>query len=160
MRQEFNPLWFIPHSTYLSQYFTTLETHYPDNGQLASIYIQTTNLSRNLDHMEKLIDAVKNETTIVSRVDDWFTGFKEFSAKRHAMGTLEQVLPKGIVDALLTTSYIVDWANPNITEDQFSTYLKNYLFTQKGAKFRSNFKFADVLECRSTMAPPLSVVCC
>lgn len=86
MRQEFNPLWFIPTSTYLSQYFSTIENHYPDNGQLASIYIQTKNLSSNLDQLEALIDTVRNETQIVSQVDDWFTGFKDFTAKRHAIG--------------------------------------------------------------------------
>jgi hypothetical protein len=44
-----------------------------------------------------------------------------------------------------------------MTDEQFSTYLKNYLFTQKGAKFRSNFKFEKSLECRSSIAPPISV---
>jgi hypothetical protein len=44
-----------------------------------------------------------------------------------------------------------------MTDKQFSTYLKNYLFTQKGAKFRSNFKFEETLECRSSAAPPISV---
>nr|SVE88835.1 EOG090X0BEK [Daphnia sinensis] len=136
MRQEFNPLWFIPTSTYLSQYFSVIESHYPDNGQMASIYIQTANLSSNLDRLDALIDTVRNETKIVSQVDDWFGGFKEFTAKRHA----------------------VDWTNQSMTDVQFSTYLKNYLFTQKGAKFRRNFKFQDPLECRSAIAPPISVI--
>lgn len=86
MRQEFNPLWFIPTSTYLSQYFSVIENQYPENGQLASIYIQTTDLSRNLDQLEALIDTVRNETQIVSQVDDWFTGFKDFTNKRHGIG--------------------------------------------------------------------------
>lgn len=135
MRQEFNPLWFIPTSTYLSQYFSVIESHFPDNGQMASIYIQTTNLSSNLDRLDALIDTVRNETNIVSQVDDWFGGFKEFTAKRHA----------------------IDWMNQNMTDEQFSTYLKNYLFTQKGAKFRRNFKFEDPLQCRSAIAPPISI---
>lgn len=88
MRQEFNPIWFIPKSTYLSKYFSTIESFYPDNGQLASIYIQTTNISGNLNHLEGLIGTIKNETTLVTRVDDWFDGFKEFTTKRHAMSTL------------------------------------------------------------------------
>nr|SVE90082.1 EOG090X0BEK [Daphnia sinensis] len=103
---------------------------------MASIYIQTANLSSNLDRLDALIDTVRNETKIVSQVDDWFGGFKEFTAKRHA----------------------VDWTNQSMTDSQFSTYLKNYLFTQKGAKFRRNFKFQDPLECRSAIAPPISVI--
>lgn len=91
MRQEFNPLWFIPQSTYLSKYFNVIETHYPDNGQLASIYVQTTNLSSNLKHLENLINSV-NETTVVSRVDDWFTGFREFASKRHGLSMEMQKL--------------------------------------------------------------------
>ena len=32
-----------------------------------------------------------------------------------------------------------------MNENEFHAYLKNYLFTQKGAKFRINFKFNDTL---------------
>ena len=160
MRQEFNPLWFIPTSTYLSQYFSVIENHYPGNGQLASIYIQTTNLSRNLDQLEALIDTVRNETQIVSQVDDWFTGFKDFTTKRHAIGKPNSISKPVLARThLFCYSYfhITDWSTQNMTDDQFSTYLKNYLFTQKGAKFRSNFKFEEPLGCRSSVAPPISV---
>lgn len=95
MRQEFNPIWFIPKSTYLSQYFSVIEDFYPDNGQLASIYIQTTNMSTNLNNLEALIDTVKNETAVVSRVDDWLSGFKEFTTKRHAISKLKRVYYQG-----------------------------------------------------------------
>lgn len=45
----------------------------------------------------------------------------------------------------------------NLTDDQFHTFLKNYLFSLMGAKFRKNFKFAETLECRSTQVPPIIV---
>lgn len=159
MRQEFNPIWFIPKSTYLSQYFSVIENYYPDNGQLASIYIQTTNMSDNLNNLEALIDTVKNETAIVSRVDDWLSGFKEFTAKRHAISEFtKQVFDSRTNgDCIEKSCDFVDWTNPSISDEQFSTYLKNYLFTQKGAKFRSNFKFSEPLNCRSTFAPSISV---
>lgn len=86
MRQEFNPLWFIPQSTYLSQFFSTLERDFPDNGQMATLYIQTNNLHDHLRDMDELILKLKNETDIVSRVEDWFVGFQEFSSKRHYVG--------------------------------------------------------------------------
>ena len=50
-----------------------------------------------------------------------------------------------------------DLSDLSVTDEQFSTYLKNYLFTQKGAKFRSNFKFTEPLECRSGVVPPILV---
>lgn len=46
-------------------------------------------------------------------------------------------------DCLLT-----DWSRPEepkMNEREFHENLKNYLFTQKGAKFRINFKFTDPL---------------
>ena len=86
MRQEFNPLWFIPSSTYLSQYFTMLEQNYPSNGEMATMYVRTNKLAAHIDVMEDLIAELKNETLIVSNVDDWFTGFKEFVVKRHLIG--------------------------------------------------------------------------
>jgi len=86
MRQEFNPLWFIPTSTYLAQYFSVLEKYYPDNGQMATIYVKTDNLSEHLEHLNDLISSLRNETAIVSRVDDWFGGFKEFTSQRQSVG--------------------------------------------------------------------------
>lgn len=88
MRQEFNPMWFIPTSTYLSQFFSVVENYYPDNGQMATIYVKTENLSNHLHHVEHLISSLRNETSIVSRVDDWYDGFKEFAAKHHSVGKL------------------------------------------------------------------------
>ena len=41
-----------------------------------------------------------------------------------------------------------DWSKPEepkMNENEFHETLKNYLFTQKGAKFRINFKFNDTL---------------
>lgn len=44
--------------------------------------------------------------------------------------------------------WLIDWSRteePKMNEKEFHEYLKNYLFTQKGAKFRINFKFTDPL---------------
>jgi len=45
----------------------------------------------------------------------------------------------------------------NLTEAKFQMYLKNYLFSIMGAKFRKNFKFGGTLDCRNEMAPPIIV---
>ena len=155
MRQEFNPLWFIPSSTYLSKFFSVIESHYPDNGQMATMYVKTENLADHLSHLDQLISNVKNETGIISRVDDWFTGFKEFSTKHHAVGTIK--CNEKLLSLILIFLNFLDWTKSNLTDTEFHTYLKNYLFSQKGAKFRANFKFSHPLECRSSLAPNISV---
>ena len=86
MRQEFNPLWFIPSSTYLSQYFSQLDHYFPNNGEMATVYIKTENLFNHTRELDDLITALRNETEIISRVDDWFTGFKEMVKKRYSIG--------------------------------------------------------------------------
>lgn len=70
----------------MAQYFSVLESYYPDDGQMATIYVKTDNLSEHLEHLDDLISSLRNETTIVSRVDDWFGGFKEFTSKRQSVG--------------------------------------------------------------------------
>lgn len=86
MRQEFNPLWFIPSSTYLSQYFRTLEEFYPSNGELGTIYVKSDHLFDHLDDLEDLIGTLGNQTDIVSSVDDWFGGFKDFVVTKQLFG--------------------------------------------------------------------------
>ena len=83
---SFSRLWFIPKSTYLSQYFNTIDNYYPNNGEMATVYVKSDNLSHHLNHLEDLISSLKNETTIVSRVDDWFAGYKYFTGKRQGIG--------------------------------------------------------------------------
>jgi len=133
MRQEFNPLWFIPSSTYLSQYFTQLQKYYPSSGELATIYIKSNNLSQHLHDFEDLITTLNNQTDIVHHVDSWFSGFKDFVINRQEF----------------------DMNANNLTEPKFQTYLKNYLFSLQGAKFRKNFKFADTLNCMDEQAPAI-----
>lgn len=53
---------------------------------MATVYVKSDNLSHHLHHLEDLITSLKNETTIVSRVDDWFAGFKYFTGKRQGVG--------------------------------------------------------------------------
>ena len=89
MRQEFNPLWFIPSSTYLSQYFTQLQKYYPSSGELATIYIKSNNLSQHLHDFEDLITTLNNQTDIVHHVDSWFSGFKDFVINRQEFGVCD-----------------------------------------------------------------------
>ena len=86
MRQEFNPLWFIPKSTYLAQYFDTLDNYYPNTGELATVYVKTSNLYEHMDHLDGLISSLRNETELIGSVDDWFGGFKDLVSKRYSIG--------------------------------------------------------------------------
>lgn len=108
MRQEFNPLWFIPSSTYLSKFFSVIENYYPDNGQMATIYVKTDHLSKHLTHLDELISTLRNETEIISRVDDWFTGFKEFSSKHHSIGKVS-----GVETSFFKKRFIIYCYKPN-----------------------------------------------
>ena len=85
MRQEFNPLWFIPKSTYLSQYFSALSDFYPSNGEMANIYVKTTNIHQQLADIDGLVNTLNNESAIVSRLDSWLDGFKQFTHKRYSI---------------------------------------------------------------------------
>ena len=78
LRQEFNPVWFIPPESYLSKWFAANEKFFPKEGESVKINIAQVDLSQELPKIERLVKRLEEETTILSKVDSWYTKFKEY----------------------------------------------------------------------------------
>ena len=48
LRQEFSPVWFLPKSSYLYQWFTSMDFHFPSDGERGTIYFSNVETSRGI----------------------------------------------------------------------------------------------------------------
>merc|ERR1712073_147736 len=61
LRQEFNPVWFIPQESYLAQ----------------------VDFASELPKIDALVSRLEEETSILTNVDSWYRKFKEYSVKNN-----------------------------------------------------------------------------
>lgn len=127
LRQEFNPIWFIPPESYLSQWFSANEKYFPKEGERVTINIGPIDYSNELWKIDLLVDKLKNETAIVSSVDSWYSDFKDYMEKND------------LVQDFFETFHV------NQTEFYFR--LTQFLFSPTGAKYRTNFQFDQNIIC-------------
>ena len=83
LRQEFNPVWFIPPESYLSKWFAANEQFFPKEGETVKINIAQVDFSEELPKIESLVARLEEETEILSKVDSWYTKFKEYTEKNN-----------------------------------------------------------------------------
>ena len=83
LRQEFNPVWFIPPESYLAKWFAANEFYFPKEGETVKINIAQVDFSEELPKIESLVARLEEETEILSNVDSWYTKFKEYTEKNN-----------------------------------------------------------------------------
>ena len=83
LRQEFNPVWFIPPESYLAKWFAANEFYFPKEGETVKINIAQVDFSEELPKIESLVARLEEETDILSNVDSWYTKFKEYTEKNN-----------------------------------------------------------------------------
>ena len=83
LRQEFNPVWFIPPQSYLAKWFAANEYYFPREGETVKINIAQVDFSEELPKIESLVARLEEETEILSNVDSWYTKFKEYTEKNN-----------------------------------------------------------------------------
>ena len=83
LRQEFNPVWFIPPQSYLAKWFDANEFYFPKEGVTVNINIAQVDFSEELPKIESLVARLEEETEILSKVDSWYSKFKEYIEKNN-----------------------------------------------------------------------------
>jgi len=129
LRQEFNPIWFIPQDSYLSGWFAANTQHFPKAGETVKIKIATIDYSNELPKIDSLVARLEQETDILSSVDSWYTKFKTYTEEND------------LVDGK-------HWFDV-FHEDKMKFYriLTQFLFSPSGAKYRGSFNFVGDLVC-------------
>ena len=83
LRQEFNPVWFIPPQSYLAKWFAANEFYFPKEGETVKINIAQVDFNEELPKIESLVARLEQEADILSNVDSWYTKFKEYTEKNN-----------------------------------------------------------------------------
>merc|ERR1719334_737019 len=129
LRQEFNPVWFIPQDSYLKGWFDANSEHFPKAGETVKINIAQIDYSSELPKIDSLVHKLEKETDILSSVDSWYTKFKNYTEEND------------LVDGK-------HWFDV-FRDDKMTFYriLTQFLFSPSGAKYRGSFNFMNDLVC-------------
>nr|XP_053651755.1 patched domain-containing protein 3-like [Cherax quadricarinatus] len=130
LHQEFNPMWFIPQSSYLYEAFEVSSKHFPEAGERGYIYFSNITLPDDLPELNNLISALM-ESQVVSSVNAWFTTLDEYMSFMPNLGNMT-----------LTYSLLLD-------------ALSIFLQSSTGASYRNDFSLDGVLDCKHP-APPIT----
>lgn len=126
LRQEFDPIWFLPHDSYLYHYFEKQREYFPSSEEPASVYFSNISLVEELPQIQRLTERLL-DSKYVAKVDSWVDKFIAYW------------------DDALT-------ADPAVFPDR----LTQFLFSASGAPYRDrNFRFNTTLSCLED-APPVS----
>ncbi|XP_071522307.1 patched domain-containing protein 3-like [Panulirus ornatus] len=124
LRQEFDPIWFLPQDSYLYEFFTKQRYFYPSSGDQGTIYFGNISFLSELSKIEDLTTSLKNSEYIVE-VDSWYDKYKRYWKKQ---------------------GYQVP--DPKQTEDDILDQLTQFLYSPSGSAYRNrNFRFSSDLNC-------------
>lgn len=125
IKQKFDPIWFIPSSTYYFEYAMMHRQLYPNRGFEAAVYMGSFNYTDEIPKIIELSEKLNKETDILGHVSSWIEEFQEF----------------------MEEFYEIDLRNQKLTEEQFKFYISKFLFSASGGKYQANFKFDKTLIC-------------
>ncbi|KAK4313685.1 hypothetical protein Pmani_014974 [Petrolisthes manimaculis] len=118
LRQDFDPIQFIPHSSYLYQFLSRLVTAYPQTGERGTVYMGALNYSQELYKVGELMEEMQ-ENPYVSSVDSWYNLMADYTLR----DTGEDIRGKALNDTF------------------FSEAISVFLFSPVGTRFQTYFHF-------------------
>lgn len=125
IKQKFDPIWFIPSTSYFFKYAMTHRHFYPNRGYGAAVYMGPMNYTAELPKILKMSEQIQNQTQILSQVSSWIDTFHEFVDEYHN----------------------VDFKKVQLSDDQFNFFISEYLYHSEGGKYQANFRFDKKLVC-------------
>ncbi|XP_042871711.1 protein patched homolog 2-like [Penaeus japonicus] len=118
LRQEFDPVLFIPQSSYLFKFLSRILHYYPEAGERGTLYLGALNYSQELPKIGELTTQMK-ENEYISFVDSWYDLMVTY--------TMQDV---GI-----------DIGGKVMNETFFREILSAFLFSPSGSRFQTFFHF-------------------
>lgn len=132
--QRFDPIWFVPASTYMFKYIEIRRFMFPEMGFEAGLYFGQLNYTLEFPKILNLTEEMNNQSQYLHEVNSWAHKLQDFS-----MEHMQYNLTSG-----------------NVTDLQFSTVLSKFLYSPEGGKYQPHFRFKEKLECGKP-APPVTV---
>lgn len=125
IKQKFDPIWFIPSSTYYFKYAMEHRELYPNRGFEAAVYMGNFDYTEEMPKIIDLSEKLKNQTNILGHVSSWIEAFQEFTEE----------------------FYKIDLRTKKLSDEQFKFYISKFLFSASGGQYQANFKFDKALIC-------------
>jgi hypothetical protein len=85
LRQEFNPIWFLPQDSNLFQYFAMRDRYFPGRGDEAFLLLQNVSLSSHLTDLDNLVQKL-HDCPQVHEIESWYSDFKSYVNKNFGKG--------------------------------------------------------------------------
>ncbi|XP_074095417.1 patched domain-containing protein 3 isoform X1 [Cotesia typhae] len=126
LEQWFDPNWFLPKESYLSNYIVINDQQFPNRGNPAAIYISDIDYINEFPKLIAVTERLNNMTTIINSVESWPHDFADF-VKLHYNRDLIN--------------------NHTVAIHDFNFYLSKFLFSQSGGRYQKNFRFNGTLKC-------------
>ncbi|XP_011500202.1 PREDICTED: patched domain-containing protein 3-like [Ceratosolen solmsi marchali] len=124
LEQWFDPVWFLPKESYLSEYLVVKGKEFPNVGDEVTVFISNADFVQEFPNILNLSMILQN-ASFTESVKNWPLDFIHF------------------VDA----NFNIDAENKTLTENEFTMYLSKFLFSRIGGKYQRNFRFKGNLTC-------------
>ncbi|XP_015188505.1 PREDICTED: patched domain-containing protein 3-like [Polistes dominula] len=124
LEQWFDPIWFLPKDSHLSNYIVARNQYFSHRGHSAYVFIGDIDYPSEFSKIMTLASNLKNLSS-VEKVDSWPEDFAHF----------------------VQTFYQADLTTNKIKKEDFQRYLSKFLFSRMGGKYQMNFHFDGKLKC-------------
>jgi len=127
LRQEFNPVWFLPAESYLAQWHQHNSRLFPSQGEQVTVFLAGLDLPNELAKLDMVHEQLKKQEDIIAprSVDSWYLDFKSYVNKNFD-GELPEV---------------------EMEVEDYEARLTQFLFSPTGSKHRLLLNFNTSLEC-------------
>lgn len=125
IKQKFDPIWFIPSTSYHFKYTMMHRQFYPDRGFEAAVYMGNLNYTAELPKIIAMANEIKEQTHILTHISTWTDPFQEY----------------------VEEFFKIDIRKTILTDTQFKSLISKFLFSAMGGQFQANFKFTTNLVC-------------
>ena len=130
LEHRFEERWLIPDDSYLAKFWDDQKEFFKQGGERGTIYFADFNLTNNqLERITQLVKNLKNETEIISEVDQWAVEFSE----RFHNGSLKE--DPGV--------HLVGMVQGQINNDPMIKKLGQFLKSKEGLHYRDRFVFEN-----------------
>jgi len=127
LRQEFNPVWFLPPDSYLAQWHKYNSIHFPSQGEKVNVFMENLDLPKDLKKLDKVHEELAAATDIIHSIDSWYIDFKKYMNTHFPKG-------RGIPEE-------------EMDEDEFRKRMTQFLFGSVGSKHRLLLSYDDEITC-------------
>ena len=78
LRQEFNPIWFLPQESYLAQWHKYNSIYFPSQGEKVNLFMENLDLPSEIDKLEFVHNQLAEQDDIIHSLDSWYLDFKDY----------------------------------------------------------------------------------